>query len=195
MAVALLVVIGILIVVLLFRLAADVQRIAASASREAAKGYSPLYAVFSKAEIERQLLLAVDGTRKSQQLERALLDSEKFQPKRPLRIDNETSKQMLEVTRSICESEGRWYLHAVMMDANISALTGRESREAALAQAEEKFKILPLSADVHATPMRDHWKNRLEDQSLPLSDPPPRPYSNVWQARWQKYGWQNLESL
>ena len=105
-------------------------------------------------------------------------------------ISEDLSRQMLNVSEALVEAERCWYLHSTMMDANVAVLTGKNTRDEALAIATKRFDVTKDMFGVDASKLRDEWKSRLEDPSAPINDPSPRSYSNPWFERAkQTYHW------
>lgn len=149
--------------------------------------------VFSRARIVEAYRRSVSASQHLQAVESALYNDPAFKTAaREHSIPEDISTRMLAVSEAIVQAERAWYSHSAMMDANLSVIAGRHSRDEALAIAEKRLDL--LSKDIlggDARKIRDEWKARLEDPNAPPRDPSPRPYTNPWSdfAKQHLYHW------
>lgn len=155
--------------------------------------YTTLYPVFTKRQIHSQNARGVAASKDAARSQGELLGSRAFREATAHRqFSDDVSQRMLVACEAMAFAEEQWFRHAVMMDANISVVSGRSTRDDALATAMKRLEAAPATgfrSDADAKRMRDEWKTRLEDPNAPVGDPTARPYTNPWSAHVSQHFW------
>lgn len=147
--------------------------------------YSAACPVFSEHEARTANTSAIRASRKAAELESDCLGRADFKQSCANHEFTAAVRQsMLEVCEAIVDAEESWFRHSVMMHANLSAASGRVSREDALASAEARLKAIPSFGN-DAERFREQWEANLVAHSG--KDPEPFPYSTPWYRRTRSF--------
>ena len=143
--------------------------------------YSAAYPVFSEHEVRTANVFAIEASRDAAEREADCLSRADFKECcASSQFTDAVRRAMLDVCEAIDEAERAWFRHAVMMHANLSAVSGRVIREDALAEAEARLKVIPSFGN-EAARFREQWEANLIARQV--KDPEPFTYSTPWYRR------------
>jgi hypothetical protein len=149
--------------------------------------------VFSLGDIRWVHEHAFEASKKMRDLHAQVWGDPAFEADRKQRkVSAPFEAQLLRICEAVVDAEKWWFRHGVMVDANLAATTGKNSRDDALRAAVEKMKLMdePLSLagkKTAAERAKDEWKLVLESE--PGENRGKAVTSRAWSNPWADRAW------